>query len=578
MGHLEQLDVRRPLVPGRLPQRLGEINTPLRWEEWDRSLSAHPDQSFRAYVVSGIRYGFRVGFGGPIPCRKSACNMASARSKPEVIREYLATECSEGRVLGPLDPENFPQIHTSRLGVIPKGQTGKWRLIVDMSSPEGNSINDGIPESLCSLSYVGVKDASLRLQRSGRGSLMAKVDVRSTYRNIPVHPEDRWLLGMMWDGALYVDTALPFGLRSAPKIFTAVADAAQWIIQREGVDFIIHYLDDFLVIGGPESHECAEALSTVLRVFERLGLPVALNKLEGPSTCLTFLGFELDSVAMIIRLPYQKLVELQDLVRTWRGRKACTRSELESLVGKLAHACTVVQPGKTFMRRMFELLGAFRRANHPISLRATFRSDLMWWATFLEPWNGVSMIHPRQSQQGHHIWSDASGNFGCGAVCPSIGRWLQLQWPRPHEAGSLDLEGESITLKELIPIVLACAVWGTDLQNGTVTVHCDNMGTVAIVNSGYSRVPAIMHVLRCLFFIRARFHLTVWAVHIPGVQNTWADDISRDKVHSFLSQVPPESYARSAVPGQLVRLLVDQLPDWTSLAWTQQFGACFPPV
>ena len=110
---------------------------------------------------------------------------------------------------------------------------------------------------------------------------MAKVDVRSAYRNIPVHPDDRWLMGIMWEGALYVDTALPFGLRSAPKIFTAVADAAQSIIQQEGVDFIIHYLDDFLVIGTPESEECAVALATVLRVFERLGFPCGSQQAGG---------------------------------------------------------------------------------------------------------------------------------------------------------------------------------------------------------------------------------------------------------------------------------------------------------
>ena len=123
---LEQLDARRPATPVCLPPQLGEISTPLHWEEWDRSLCFHPDQPFRAYVVNGIRHGFRVGFGGPHRCRKAAGNMASARSKPEVIREYLAAECSNGRVLGPLDPTHFPQIHTSRFGVIPKGQTGKW--------------------------------------------------------------------------------------------------------------------------------------------------------------------------------------------------------------------------------------------------------------------------------------------------------------------------------------------------------------------------------------------------------------------------------------------------------------------
>ena len=82
--------------------------------------------------------------------------MASEFEQPQVIRDYLATEYSEGRVLGPLDPSVLPQVHTSRFGVIPKGKSGKWRLIVDMSSPEGHSVNDGICESFCSLSYVTV--------------------------------------------------------------------------------------------------------------------------------------------------------------------------------------------------------------------------------------------------------------------------------------------------------------------------------------------------------------------------------------------------------------------------------------
>ena len=98
---------------------------------------------------------------------------------------------------------------------------------------------------------------------------------------------------MVWEGALYIDTTLPFGLRSAPKIFTALAD---------GVAFIIHYLDDFLVTGAPASSECAVALKRVMDVFQRLGFPIAIEKLEGPTTCLEFLGFELDSQALEVRL------------------------------------------------------------------------------------------------------------------------------------------------------------------------------------------------------------------------------------------------------------------------------------
>ncbi len=87
--------------------------------------------------------------------------------------------------------------------------------------------NDSIDESLCSLKYVGIGDAVKGIAERGPGTQLAKVDTKSAYRNVPVHPDYRWLLGMLWREGLFVDTTLPFGLRSAPKIFTALADAAE---------------------------------------------------------------------------------------------------------------------------------------------------------------------------------------------------------------------------------------------------------------------------------------------------------------------------------------------------------------
>ncbi len=98
----------------------------------------------------------------------------------------------------------------------------------------------------------------------GRGTLLAKVDIQNAYRNIPVHPDDRWLLGMSWRGEIFIDTVLPFGLRSAPKIFNAVADALEWVVRVNGVGEINYYLDDFLVLGTSGSEECADGLSTLM--------------------------------------------------------------------------------------------------------------------------------------------------------------------------------------------------------------------------------------------------------------------------------------------------------------------------
>ena len=103
------------------------------------------------------------------------------------------------------------------------------------------------------------------------------------------------------EDSLFTDTTLPFGLCSAPKNFTAVADAAEWILRQASVDFVLHYLDDFLLIGPPDLPECAKALHTLLATFRRLGLQIAEDKLVGSTSCLTFLGFEIDTMSCFQR-------------------------------------------------------------------------------------------------------------------------------------------------------------------------------------------------------------------------------------------------------------------------------------
>ena len=90
------------------------------------------------------------------------------------------------------------------------------------------------------------------ISKYGRGALMAKFDVEAAYRNIAVHPSDRFLLGMKWRNLYYVDLALPFGLRSAPFIFNSVAELVEWILlNSHNVSDLLHYLDDFITAGPP---------------------------------------------------------------------------------------------------------------------------------------------------------------------------------------------------------------------------------------------------------------------------------------------------------------------------------------
>ena len=424
-------------------------------------MGGHPDELLKHYILAGLRDGFRIGFNyGSHTYRSCKGNMASATEQAHVVRDYLATELAEGRVVGPLSSPWSHSIHVSRFGVIPKGSSGKWRLILDLSSPEGASVNDGIDKTLCSLSYATVDEAASQVVRLGRGALMAKVDIKTAYRLVPIHPDDRLLLGMQLEGAIYMDTVLPFGLRSAPKIFNAIADTLEWVCRSEGVAYMLHYLDDFMLFGSPHSSECSDYLSILSSVFDKLGVPIAEHKTIGPSATVVFLGIEIDSNNMTLRLPEGKLMELKALILGWMGKKVTVARDLKSLVGKLEHACRVVRPGRSFMRRMLDLLSGVKSNHRHIRLSASFRSDLMWWHVFLSSWNGISMVRSQtQRQPDVVVHSDASGSVGCAAWWSE--GWFLYEWPP-------ELTQTSIMPKETLPIVLACALWGRMWRNKTV--------------------------------------------------------------------------------------------------------------
>jgi len=105
--------------------------------------------------------------------------MESAYFHAAIVDDYLKTEVSLTRVVGPLPPNIVQHGEISRFGVIPKRhQPDKWHLIVDLSYPRNHSVNDGIPAALCSLQYVTITDAVQQIFNFGPGSLLAKIDIK----------------------------------------------------------------------------------------------------------------------------------------------------------------------------------------------------------------------------------------------------------------------------------------------------------------------------------------------------------------------------------------------------------------
>ena len=547
------------------------IASPLRPEAWERTFQAIPDKALTSFLRRGIHQGFRIGVAQGAPFKPAKRNLKSASEQPDTITAYIQREVDLGR-MGPLPRQPAltpPLLQISPFGVIPKkNRPDKWRLIVDLSSPEGHSINDAISKDLCGVVYTSVDQAVTWARALGRGCLLAKLDLKEAYRAVPIHPSDQRLLAVSWKDTLYLDRALPFGLRSAPKIFSALTDAMMWTLHGNGVEWGLHYLDDFLVLGPPGQQTCQDALGTTLRLCAELGFPVAAEKTEGPATVLTFLGIELDTVKQEVRLPQDKLSQLSLNLAVWMKRAdsqsprgSCKKRELLSLIGHLSHAAKVVKPGRAFLRSLIDASSSVRDLSHWVHLNKGARADIAWWHTFLRSWNGTSMMQP--SGPPLAMVSDASGSWGCGAAQEDL--WFHLQWPESWAT-------VSIAPKELVPIVVAVVLWGPYWAGRHVVCLCDNSAVVAAVNKGAARDPTLSHLLRILALEAAVLDVQITARHLPGVQNASADALSRNKMQTFFSLNPQASPIPSIIPPELQELVLNRSLLWTSPAWISLLG------
>ena len=191
-----------------------------------------------------------------------------------------------------------------------KIKPGKW-LITHLSSPKSSNVKDAISTEHSSLKYPLIDHLSSLILESSTTSYLVKADIQEAYRNVPVHTDDQFFLGIIWEKSVYIDKMLPFGLSSALIIFSAIADALQLIFINNGISRLLHHLDDFILVA--DSKQQAEEQKQILvYTCERIGVSLELSKLEGPSIYLSFLGIEVDTMARQICLPKNKLAILKE--------------------------------------------------------------------------------------------------------------------------------------------------------------------------------------------------------------------------------------------------------------------------
>jgi len=305
-------------------------------------------------------------------------NHKSATSHIDTIEASIESELNKGRikVLAEL-PEYY---FCSPIGLVPKKSDGvqtAWRTIFDLSCPESSSVNDGIPKEFGAISYESLDIAIRLIAKAGPGAILMKRDLKSAFRHVPVSPLDHWLLIFEWDGKFYVDMFLPFGLRTAPRIFNLFAEALHWIFETLLEWKVTHYLDDFLFVFPPNT-DINQSCKLYDEILDTIGLSGAVEKnMDGH--VVTHLGFEFDTLKMEVRLPINKKLRALQATQALLEANTVSVTSLNETLGFLSHCCQVVPLGRPFLRKSFSLL---RRSQRPhqrrIFISKAVKRDLHW--------------------------------------------------------------------------------------------------------------------------------------------------------------------------------------------------------
>ena len=526
------------------------VTTPVNVNNFSSALKTHPDQELVKYLIDGLTYGFSIGFNGPHTATNPN-NLRSATLHPDSVTSALQKEIERGHTSGPFTQPPWPNLHCSPLGSREK-KDGSRRLIMDLSQPEGASINDFIDKEDFPCEYTHFDKATDLVRQHGRNSLLSKIDIKHAFRLLPVLPAQWILLGICWLGMFFVDTRLPFGLRSAPSIFNRFADAVCWIINHiYGILSLIHYSDDFLLVSPPSFSTAKEQLDTVKQAFDHLNIPIADDKLEGPQTQLVYLGILIDSKNFILKLPNDKYTELTTMLPTWRNRRKCTKQELQSLIGKLTFASNVVRPGRIFIRRLIDLSCTVQKSHHHISLNKHAKADIQWWIDFLPTWNQISIIPESYTilNSDLRLYTDASSTIGFGAYYS--GHWIQSHWPA--------LTPENIDFKELFAIVAACYTWGPNWAGKRIVFTTDNLPITDVWKKGSTSAEPLMFLTRALYLFAAQMQFSIAFKFIPGIDNVIADPLSRFQMDRFFQQAPDADKQPTPIPNSLWSLIPQYL-------------------
>jgi hypothetical protein len=547
----------------------------------------YPDTEMLNTVCNDLQHGADIGCSGKFRRASRSANSASAISYGEQVTDAVASWVKKRFVYGPIELTDLPA--TAKVSGImcrPKPD-GSVRVILNLSAPKGNSVNDGINSDDFPAVMSSTRKWLAVLELAGKDCRIMKLDWADAYKHIRVRPEDIDLQYFCWLGKAFAELCLIFGAASSVGIYDRTAKLVLDVVLRL-CKFpraqVCQHLDDICAAAAKNSSKLEEFETAYRKVASQIGVQLAPTdnpeKAFSPCTKGVVLGVEYDTVAWTWSIPHEKMCRLLLQIRDISGKSVVPQHEIWSLAGRLLHYAPLVPTGRFNIDHVIAANSVSEDRNMAVVVSPELVRQLFFWYTLLQVTDNLASIPPptlRFPVWTRECYTDAAGGSlsgpGRGTGIVSHSWWAYVPWPRKINCGVRAADGKKLSRKlsalELVGPLIWISAGHLWCRNRPTRCWVDNIGSVRIWHKGYSTscrlcttlVKAISSVaagIGCRFTIEK-----ITRCSTPGA--IMADSLSKADFNNFrrtaLAASWPLQVGPSWVPPAILAWLADPVAD-----------------
>jgi hypothetical protein len=473
-------------------------------KQWAFALGVS-DEARLNRVIEYIDKGADIGCRGTARNPSRSSNAASAYEYGPQVTDAVAEWVHKGYAYGPVKADQVPAgAKVSGIMVRPK-PNGSVRVILNLSAPKGNSVNDGIDKDDFPAKMSSTAAWLEVLDRAGKGCLIMKTDWAAAYKHICVRECDTDLQWFCWAGKFFKELCLIFGSASSAGIFDDTAKLVLDLVCRRAVfprSMVCQHLDDVCAATAAGSDALDRFDAAFMELAAELGVELAPrddpDKSFAPCTAGVVFGVRYDTVAWTWAVPEEKLARICNMLQEAINSETLEPKAVKSLVGKLIHVKPLVPAGRFNIDKIMRVYAAAARSEEPVRISSACRRQFRFWLLFLQVCSGqVDIPKPvgRPAVGALNAYTDAAGGS-----CEAIGRgtggvmgswWYYIPWAKRINAGGWRVDGKKVGRKlsalELAGALVVVSAAHEVCRGQALNVWIDNIGAVDVFKKGYSR-------------------------------------------------------------------------------------------